>query len=322
MSEGNFQPDRRITIIGGGHGTAALLPEITRHLPHSAGVISMSDDSGSSRALMDTIPGINLPVGDYTRVVVASSDNEQVAQMEEMRFGTDAGGLSGHTARNISAVSFYLMYGPKIGLKRYGQAMGARGEILPVTFTPHQLVMETDGRIVRGQSAIDKYPVTGRFKIWHEPQPDLDPDAEKTILDSHAVILGPGSFRGSLLAACTDGVKRALKATGAPKILILNAENRPADPDWGVADYLASLLDHDIQVDYVITPTEEERARVRGKGRRPIENLLDRRADIPSSVKLLEANVLRTDELSARHDAQAVLQQVLGIMAIGRATRH
>jgi uncharacterized cofD-like protein len=270
---------------------------------------------------MDAIPDLNLPLGDFTRVVVATSNDRHVAGMEEMRFGPDTGGLSGHTARNLSALAFYLAYGAKTGLERYRQAMGAQANVLPVTFTPHQLVMETGGTIVRGQWAIDHYPVTGPFRIWHEPPPDTDPDAEEAILNSHAVILGPGSFRGSILAACTEGIKGALKATKAKKFFVLNAENLASDPDWSVADYVASLIAHDIHVDHVIAPSEEERARFRKRGRRPIENRPDRAANIPSEVTLIEAPVLQGEQ-DARHDAQAVLREVLGVVATGGATNR
>lgn len=320
-----------IVVIGGGTGTAAIYPRIAELTPNATALISMSDSGGSSGRLMREFNGLD-PLGDLSQVIIAASNNEAVRAMLQLRYPGE-GSLAGHSTRNLALAGFVLEHGLEDGVDLFSQAMQSRGTILPITLERNRLVMEDGpGNLISGEHHIDGYaPACTEPRIWLEPAAKINPRAEEAIVTSDLVVVAAGSPYTSQLAALgVCGVREALAASSALKVLVANLVNEPHDtPGWHVVDYVYVLKRHGVSVDYVLynttIPTQTVRARYKAEGKEAVVTSAERFLEIPTvraiGASLLSAEVVRPnshDEIRRspiRHDPVAVAEQLQFILA-------
>lgn len=219
---------KKIVVVGGGNGSAVSIVALKQHLElfDLSAVVSMSDSGGSSGRLRREL-GV-LPPGDIMRVVLAMSKYDYVILKKVFfreRF-TGAGKLDGHNLGNIF-VSLAGQYAGNIidAIKALGQSIETVGTVYPVMTEQADLVAELEnGQIVRTEAEIDKpkYDLSIPIKkVWLEPQPEIYPEAEKTLLGADYIVFGPGSLFTSVIATTlAKGFKEAVEKSHAKLIFV------------------------------------------------------------------------------------------------------
>lgn len=261
----------RMVALGGGHGLAASLQAL-RHLSENiTAVVTVADDGGSSGRLRDEFD--ILPPGDL-RMALASlcedtSWGRQWSSVLQHRLG-GSGELSGHALGNLLLMSLWeLTDEPVKGLDVAGRLLNIRGRVLPMSTVPLKIEAEVerearteDGGLgadvitVHGQSSVARSK--GRVKavsLWPSEPPACDEAAEAITL-ADWVILGPGSWFTSVMPhLLVPGIRQALEATPAQKILTLNVGSHDKETrGFSMAEHVEAMRSHapGLTFDYVI----------------------------------------------------------------------
>src|SRR5438876_242537 len=112
-------------------------------------------------------------------------------------------------------------------IRESGRVLAVRGQIVPSTLRDVTLMAEmADGQTRVGESSIP-HPngddgngavATAIKRVFLEPEPTINPEAEEAILNAEMIIVGPGSLYTSILPnLVVDGMAEALKASPALK---------------------------------------------------------------------------------------------------------
>jgi uncharacterized cofD-like protein len=83
-------------------------------------------------------------------------------------------------------------------------------------------------------------------RVFLQPAPIINPEAEEAILNAEMIIVGPGSLYTSILPnLVVEGMAEALKASPAIKVYICNVATQPGETDtFRVSDHLRALENH------------------------------------------------------------------------------
>jgi uncharacterized cofD-like protein len=195
--------------------------------------------------------------------------------------------------------------------------LGVRGRVLPATEEPAELVARlADGRLVRGESRIAR--AGGRVCELGLARPAQAPrEAIEAVLRADLVVLGPGSLYSSVLASVAGrGMREALCATGATRVLVLNLVTQAGETDgYRASDHVRAVRDHlgdavDIALMHRGALPAEIVAAHAQEGSRPVE--MDRAAvedlgALPVAQDLLAAGSV------ARHDPHKLARALLEI---------
>jgi uncharacterized cofD-like protein len=237
----------RVVAIGGGHGLAVTLRACRPWAGELTAVVSVADDGGSSGRLRTDHPGLPAP-GDLRRCLttLAAPEHELLAAALERRF--EVGELAGHPAGNVLLASLVAECGDlSTAAAVLAGTLGVEATVLPCTDEAVHLVARTAGGEVVGQVAVE---ATGAVEHLRLDPPD--PATPKPVLEAVAaadlVVLGPGSFYGSVLAAlAAPSLQRAVAATSARRVLVHNLFAVES------VDHRAQVLaDHGVPVDDVL----------------------------------------------------------------------
>ncbi|MDQ3985666.1 MAG: 2-phospho-L-lactate transferase CofD family protein, partial [Actinomycetota bacterium] len=141
----------RVTGIGGGHGLAATLRAARTYADEIEAVVTVADDGGSSGRLSREL-GIP-PPGDIRNCLVALSDDSELAQLCQHRFGS--GPLTGHTLGNLLIAALTETTGDfAAAVERTGALLKARGRVHPSTTELVSMRAQVQGGVVKGQVAV------------------------------------------------------------------------------------------------------------------------------------------------------------------------
>jgi uncharacterized cofD-like protein len=254
----------KVVAIGGGHGLTATLRAIRTYTETVTAVVTVADDGGSSGRLRRQF-GI-VPPGDLRKCLVAlSEDDSLLAEVFEQRLndgpasdpGSTYGTTAGHALGNLVLAGLATATGDlQIALDEAARLLGATGRVVPAALEPAVLKAVSDSGLVHGQTAVARTAHIQQVSLVPE-DPPASPAAMEAIVTADQVILGPGSLYTSVLAAVVvPGIKEALASTPAKKVYICNLRPQPAETDgYDVADHLAALSAHSIQIDVVVADT-------------------------------------------------------------------
>lgn len=251
----------RVACIGGGTGLFTVLDAL-KTLPHVllGSIVTMSDDGGSSGRLRASF-GI-LPPGDVRRSLVALSNAPEVMNFV-MQYRFRAGdGLTGHSLGNLLLTAMAERTGcMQSAVKALGDVLNVQGLVMCVTGDVTTLCAELeDGRIVRGESAIDRClerPSHLRIRrVWHEPDAETSVDVLSAILGADLVVIGPGDLYTSILSALVvRGVAEGIRATKAKRLYVCNLMTKPGETaGYDACDHVTAVtraLGADV-LDYVL----------------------------------------------------------------------
>jgi len=247
------QGSARVVAIGGGHGLAATLAGLVRWCDDITAVVSVADDGGSSGRLRRDL-GIPAP-GDMRRCLSALTPNGLARDALEYRF--DGGDLDGHAAGNVwLAALLESASDPVAALDTLVSMVGARGRILPATLESVDLVAHTSQGEIIGQVAVSSGAPIKRISTV--PADPLIPIEVTTAIErADAIVIGPGSFFTSVLAALVPGVVRAIAGSGARVIYVANLGSEDDEaPGFTMSDHVDSLRRHGLCPQTVLADSE------------------------------------------------------------------
>ena len=248
----------RIVAIGGGTGLSNLLRGLKEHTGNLTAIVTVADDGGSSGALREEL-GIP-PVGDIRNCIAALADAEPLmSELLGYRFPgghridggpveTEPGGLGGHPVGNLLLAALTALEGGDFeeGVRRMNRVLAVRGQVVPASATPINLVARTrDGITVTGQSTIMR--TTGIERVWIEPG-DVrgSEDAVLAIANADIVVLGPGSLYTSVLPVLLiPAIRDAVAAAPGMRIYACNVAMQPGETEgFDLADHVEALVAH------------------------------------------------------------------------------
>ena len=260
-----------MVAIGGGHGTAATLRAARCYAATTTAIVSVADDGGSSGRLRELLDMVAL--GDVRNCLVAlAAPGSVLARAFAHRF--EEGELAGHALGNLVLAGLVDATGDLVaGIAEAAALLKATGEVFPATTEPVVLKAEGDGWEVAGQVAVAATEKIHRVSLV--PEDAAPPEAAlAAIARADQVVIGPGSLYTSVLAAAAvPAIVDALAATSAQMVFVCNM--RPQSPettDYSVADHVAALRTHGIEVDVVLCDTSAGM---------PMGDFSGRRADRP-----------------------------------------
>lgn len=248
----------RIVAIGGGTGLSTLLRGLKQHTSHLTAIVTVADDGGSSGALREEL-GIP-PVGDIRNCIAALADAEPLmSELLGYRFpggtrndgglmDTVPGGLGGHPVGNLLLAAMTALEGGDFeeGVRRMNRVLAVRGQVVPASATPINLVARTrDGITVSGQSTIMRTP--GIERVWIQPDDvRASSDAVTAIREADIVILGPGSLYTSVLPVLLiPEIRAAVAAATGVRVYACNVATQPGETEgYDLADHVEALLAH------------------------------------------------------------------------------
>jgi uncharacterized cofD-like protein len=248
----------RIVAIGGGTGLSTLLRGLKAHTGNLTAIVTVADDGGSSGALREEL-GIP-PVGDIRNCIAALADAEPLMsellgyrfpgghRTEDGPMETEPGGLGGHPVGNLLLAALTALEGGDFeeGVRRMNRVLAVRGQVVPASATPINLVARTRAGItVSGQSMIMR--TTGIERVWIEPgDVRASHDAVAAIADAEVVVLGPGSLFTSVLPVLLiPAIRDAVAAAPGMRIYACNVAMQPGETEgFDVADHVEALIAH------------------------------------------------------------------------------
>jgi uncharacterized cofD-like protein len=243
----------KVVAIGGGHGLAMSLSAISTYAAHTTAVVATSDDGGSSGRLRAEL-GMAAP-GDLRRCLTSVAPDRLLADSLEHRF--TAGDLSGHAVGNLVLAGLVDAGNDLVAaadhLSRWLQIDPDVVRVLPATHEPVAMVGSTPSGEVRGQVALEG--TTGITAIAIDPpDPKVPDEVVGAIAAADQVVLGPGSFHTSVLAAAVvPGIRDALQESSARTVFVCNLRaEEPEVRGFDVARHVDVLAAHGIAVDVVV----------------------------------------------------------------------
>jgi uncharacterized cofD-like protein len=249
----------RIVAIGGGTGLSTLLRGLKEHTSHLTAIVTVADDGGSSGALREQL-GIP-PMGDIRNCIAALADAEPLmSELLGYRFPgghdgidggpveTEPGGLGGHAVGNLLLAAMTAIEGGDFeeGVRRMNRVLAVRGNVVPASATPINLVARTkDGTVVSGQSTIMRTKAIER--VWIEPgDVEAAEDALAAIADAEIVVLGPGSLFTSVLPVLLiPAIRTAVANAPGIRVYACNVATQAGETEgFDLADHVEALVAH------------------------------------------------------------------------------
>jgi len=234
--------DSRVVVIGGGTGTSVVGKGLRGRVERVSCVVSMFDNGGSTGILRDEL-GV-AALGDLRQCLASLSPEPIHAELMQFRF--KAGTLAGHSFGNLLLAALVQVTGDVTAAVQAAAGLLAIGdEVLPVTTDDAHLtaVLSGGGRIV-GEIAIwERALPAGQFDLLLEPVPALNPSVARAVHEADLVVLAPGSLYTSLVPnLLVPGLAGALRATTAPKVMVVNLLNKKGHTDgFSASDHLGEV---------------------------------------------------------------------------------
>jgi uncharacterized cofD-like protein len=327
----------KVVAVGGGTGLSTLLRGLKLHVaepdrparfkPHISrpvAIVTVTDEGGSSGKLRREF-GI-LPPGDIRNCLVALAEDEQLfTRLFNYRF-SDGRSLAGHSFGNLFLAALTgLTHDFAKAVRVSSEVLAVRGEIFPSTLSDVRLEARLrDGRIVHGESRINKTRVpVQRLRIVPSRCQPL-PDALAAIKTADLITVGPGSLYTSLIPnLLVHGISEQIVRSKALKVYIGNLMTQPGETrGYTAADHLRALHEHagGRVFDRVILNIGKLSARVlrRYATQRaaPVQNDLE--AVRALGVEPVVADLLEENHV-ARHDSSRLAKLLLSLAAGGHS---
>jgi len=206
-----------VVALGGGTGLPVVLTALRRNLPASGGVtaiVTAADDGGSSGVLRRQY-GV-LPPGDIRNCLIALARvAPEVSAALQYRFD---GGAAEHPVGNLLLAALDMVAADEVtAIRLAAELLGVDDHVLPSTTQRVHLVEDLlDGRTVHGESEIPRSGTPIKRVRLDPPDAVAAPGVLEALHEADAMILGPGSFYTSVLAALVvPGVAEAVMRSRA-----------------------------------------------------------------------------------------------------------
>ncbi len=234
----------RVVTIGGGHGQAALLGALLRLSCDVTAVVSVADDGGCSGRLTEqfAMP----PPGDIRRCLTTLACDRELAQRFEERLQIDEADDM-RCAGNLAMLKAYIEEGSLQHAVDWAAAvLRCWGRVVPVAEKPGKLaVYDRREGVLEGETTVAERG-NGVMVVAVHGVEQSNQAANEAIEQADVVLLGPGSFVTSTLAAMTTGqIAQSLVASTAKVVLLHNLVQEPGQlTQFQLDDYVRMLRDH------------------------------------------------------------------------------
>ena len=222
----------KVTGIGGGTGLSTLFRGLRNEDIDIHGIISVTDDGGSSGRLREGF-GI-LPPGDFRNCLVALSDAEPLLKkLFQHRFDGD-NPLSGHSFGNLFILAMEKITGNfETALEESCKILNVKGKLIPSTLDQINLeALMKDGSHIIGESRIQENSSGIKNIKLFPKKANPNPKSIEIIESSDFIILGPGSLYTSIIPNfLVSGIVEAIHKSKAKKILICNVATQLSETD-------------------------------------------------------------------------------------------
>lgn len=220
-----------VVVIGGGTGTFPVISALKQQPVDLTSIIAVSDSGGSTGRIRDEF-GFQ-PVGDLRQALAAlAQDDGQEWIRKILLYRFEKGdGLKGHNLGNLILTALQDMTGDTTqALEIAEKVFRLHGEVVPATSDNVQLeITYTDGSVVVGEHTLDDDGDTAK-PIQHVkliPEATVAPKAARAIHNAKLVVIGPGDYYASLLAALLPtGMKEAFANSSAKVVYMVNLMTR------------------------------------------------------------------------------------------------
>lgn len=219
-----------VVVIGGGTGTFPVISAFKQIDVSITSIIAVSDSGGSTGRIRDEF-GFQ-PVGDLRQALaaLAQSDGEEwIRKILLYRF-EKGNGLKGHNLGNLILTALQDMTGDTTeALEIAEKVFRLHGEVVPATSDNVQLeITYPDGEVVVGEHTLDDATTARPIqKVQLIPKATINPKAAQAIRDAKLIVIGPGDYYASLMAALLpEGTKEAFSESSAKVIYMVNLMTR------------------------------------------------------------------------------------------------
>jgi uncharacterized cofD-like protein len=311
----------RIVAMGGGTGLSTLLRGLKQHSSNITAIVTVTDDGGSSGALIRD-KGM-IPPGDIRNCLVALADAERsMTDLFQHRFRDDSGTLSGHSMGNllIAALVDQAKGDFEKAIEIASDVLAIRGRVVPSTLDHVGLRAELDdGSVICGETAIVAAGKRIRSLQIDPPNCMAYQAALDAIRDADLVCIGPGSVYTSVIPnLLIPGIVEALDQTKAIRVYVCNVMTQPGESDsFSASEHANAILaqiGHRV-FDYVLintaTPSEAVRAKYQLVGQQLVEADDDRIRAM--GLKVLKGSYLSESDV-VRHDPLKVAARLVGLI--------
>jgi len=299
--------NKKVVVMGGGNGLSTLLRGLKQFPLDLTAIVSVCDDGKSTGILRKEF---NTPaMGDIRRVLISLSETEPLFEkMFNYRFETDSY-LNGHAVGNFLLQAMTDITGSvSEGIKALGKVLNLNGKVIPLTENGDiTLVAEmTDGIIVEGEHHITEANKTIK-KVFYKKEPEITPEAIKSIKKADLIILSVGSLYTSIIPnLIPQEIKQALNDSNAKIMYVCNIMTQPGETDkFKVSDHINKLNEYldKRKVDVVIANNGKIEPSIINKyasleQKDPV--ILDKQN--LKGIEIISDDLVKVEEGSLRHD--------------------
>jgi uncharacterized cofD-like protein len=322
----------KVTVIGGGTGTTAVLQGLKEYQDLQISVIvTMMDDGGSNAVVRDDF-GL-LPLSDLRKSIIAlskHSDDQIFRKLFTYRF-SKGNGLSGHTLGNLIMVGLSEITGSELKtIDAMSAIFDVRGKILPVTLDSVRLVAEyEDGSQIVGEHFIDQDGPDKRIvKLSLNSKAKAYGGAIDAILNSEFVVIGPGDLYTSLISnLIVPGISESLRKTKAQLIYVPNLMSKKGETRGMHVSHLLAEIERYVgrRMDYVLVNSSKPAAKIlkryKEDGEAMIADDLGKKEDgrVVAREDILSTNAVEKEKGDTlkrsfiRHDPQKLATELYNI---------
>jgi uncharacterized cofD-like protein len=233
----------RVVTIGGGHGQSAVLEALRALDCDITALVSVADDGGCSGRLRREF-GMP-PPGDVRRCLIALARDRDLAARFALRNGDKDSGE--RSAGNLVLLEAYARTASLQGAVDWASALlSCDGQVIPVAEEPGTLtIYDRHVGELSGETLIERRGHAPLVVAVHGLE-RANPRAIEALRRADVVILTPGSFITSTLAALTTpGIAEALSSARAERIVMHNLRPEPGLAEGlTLVDRLRLLRDH------------------------------------------------------------------------------
>lgn len=223
--------NKRIVLIGGGSGVSALVRKICEQqfCEELTVLVPISDAGGSSGILRERL---GIPAVGDLRQNFSASISLTWAKIFEKRQGQ-------HPLGNLILAFWLKKFGLNQALANYAELLQTKVRVLPSAQTPSTLIGKFGEQGVLCGEQNFEHPAQQFCRerdcqVTLKPQPKMQPAAAAALKSATKIIVGPGSFFGSLVVHfLVQDFARIFRQAPAQKILIRNCtQHFAAEQDY------------------------------------------------------------------------------------------
>jgi uncharacterized cofD-like protein len=314
----------RVVALGGGTGLAALLRALKREAGRSrdpwklTGIVTVSDNGGSSGRLRDELGGI--PPGDLRNCLAALTlEDSALSDLLNYRFRGE-GSLAGHSLGNLMLWALADLTGDWVrAIRQLSGVLVTAGRLYPSTVVPVTLYAEDmAGRQYIGETEVGScQPPLAR--LWLEPR-DAEPlpEAVLALLRSDLILLSPGSLYTSTISnLLLEELQEAVESSRSPVIYVANLMTEPGETSGlDLENHVAAISALGrTRISAILANSEPLRpdmlARYQVEGGEPLQARADRILGIP----VYRFPLLDPEAPMARHHPDLLNRAIREVMA-------